>query len=392
MSFARHAAPPSGEWINDPNGLIQRDGVWHLYLQHSAAAPDYKSIGWGLLTSADLIQWEWVGTVIPPDDLGQAYSGSVVPEGEVLAAYLTRHDGESQRQVRLESRDGRSWSDGALLGPEGPNIRDPFVFFCRAVGEWRMLLAEPCDWIEWCNEPPSRLSVWRKNGARWERVSTIGPWMPRGVMWEVPVLVDFGARQALIVSIVDRRDDQRRCSVQAWVGRFDGTDFVRDREVGQLLDLGPDFYAAIVEAGGTENPLLVAWASNWATAREFSWPGGVGGGPITLPRRLSLDRATGRLAQTLAADLDPRRCALFDGVKPMQIVIAYGDTQLDLALDPAGITLTRSGSRLLDWHHREQIQLTEPQVIAVYEDYGLVEIFIEPAGLTATVFLPGASS
>jgi sucrose-6-phosphate hydrolase SacC (GH32 family) len=214
--------------------------------------------------------------------------------------------------------------------------------------------------------------------------------MAPGIMWEVPVLVDFGERQALIVSLVDRRDDQVRCSVHGWVGRFDGSDFVRDREAGHLLDLGPDFYAAIVEAGGKLNPLLVAWASSWATARKMPWPGEIGGGPITLPRRLSLDPHNGRLLQRLAVDLAPARRASYDGKTSMKSVVDGEGCQLALTVDPAGVTLSRSGSPLLDWHQREALPLTEPQTIAVHEDAGLIEVFVEPAGLSATVFLPGA--
>lgn len=149
MSFGRHAAPPSGEWLNDPNGLIFRDGQWRLFVQHSAEAPDYKAVGWARLSSPDLPYWTWDGPVIPPNPLGQAYSGSIVSEGEELAAYLTRHDGKLQRQVRLASGDlGPTWREGSPLGPEGRNVRDPFVFHCRATGDWRMLVAEPCDWTD----------------------------------------------------------------------------------------------------------------------------------------------------------------------------------------------------------------------------------------------------
>lgn len=389
LSFAHHAAPPAGEWINDPNGLIYRDGLWHLFVQHSAAAPGYRSIGWGLLTSPDLLSWNWQGQVIPPDALGQAYSGSIVAEGEDIAAYLTRHDGSVQRQVRLDSRDGRSWTQGLPLGPEGRNVRDPFVFFCRATRDWRMLLAEPCDWTHWAGEPPSRLGVWHRQGGRWHPVAHIGPWMPPGVMWEVPQLVDFGARQALIVSLVDRRGDEVRCSVRAWVGHFDGAVFHRDDEEGQLLDLGPDYYAAIVEAGGKADPLLVAWASSWATARKMPWPGGIHGGPITLPRRLTLSD-DGHLSQRLAVDLTPARELVFDGRTPLRLTVEGDGCRFSLSLDRTGITLARSGSELLDWHHHETIALTGPQTLAIHEDRGLIELFLEPAGLTATLFLPGA--
>lgn len=389
MSFAHHAAPPTGEWINDPNGLIHRDGAWHLFVQHSAAAPAYRSVGWALLTSPDLLRWEWQGQVIPPDVSGQAFSGSIVAEGGRLAAYLTRHDGEVQRQVRLESKDARRWAQGPPLGPEGRNVRDPFVFFCRATSDWRMLVAEPCDWTDWASDQPSRLAVWRREGGRWQFVAYIGPWMAQGLMWEVPQLIDVGERQVLLLSLVDRRGGDTRCAVRYWTGRFDGAAFHRDEEQDRLLDLGPDFYAACVEAGGPAEALLVAWASNWATARTMPWPGGIHGGPITLPRRLGLS-ADGRLTQRPAAPLAPARELSFDGASPLDLTIIGEGCRMSLTIDPAGVTLTRGGSPKLDWHHREEIALTSPQTLTLFEDQGLIELFLQPAGLTATLFLPGA--
>ena len=104
MNFAFHAAPPHGEWFNDPNGLVFADGAWRLFVQHSAAGPEFREIGWARLSSADLLHWTWDGPVIAPDTLGQAYSGSVVVNDGGLTAYLTRHDGKCQRQVELTMR------------------------------------------------------------------------------------------------------------------------------------------------------------------------------------------------------------------------------------------------------------------------------------------------
>ena len=395
MSFARHAAPPPGEWINDPNGLIFRDGQWRLFVQHSAAAPDYKSIGWARLSSPDLLNWTWDGQVIAPNEQGQAYSGSLAVEDGELSAYFTRYDGNLQRQVRLASRDdGRSWREGPTLGPEGRNVRDPFVFFCRATNDWRMLVAEPCDWTDWSNEPPSRLSVWCKVGEAWIFVSYIGPWMAPGVMWEVPVLVDFGERQALLVSVVDRSQGRVDCAVRYWTGHFDGTSFEASSPAdGMLLDHGPDFYAAIVamaEPADRNEHLLIAWASCWATARTMPWPG-IHGGPITLPRRLSLDPKTGRLAQLSAPALKPDRSWAWDAQEHMAIEVKGEDCRLTVELDDAGIAVVRRGrSQLLDWERRDRVAVTGRQTIDLYLDAGLIELFISPAGLTVTAFLPGA--
>ena len=397
MSFARHAAPPPGEWINDPNGLIFRGGQWRLFVQHSAAAPDYKSIGWARLSSPDLLNWTWDGEVIAPNALGQAYSGSLALEDGELAAYLTRYDGSLQRQVRLVSQDdGRSWREGRTLGPEGRNVRDPFVFFCRATQDWRMLVAEPCDWTEWPDAPPSRLSVWRKTGQAWVFVSDIGPWMAPGVMWEVPVLVDFGERQALLLSIIDRRQGRADCAVRYWLGQFDGASFVASSpEEGLRLDHGPDFYAAIIavpDPADRGEHTLVAWASSWATARAMPWPG-IHGGPITLPRRLTLEPGAERLAQSPAPALAlaPDKSWVWDARELLTIDISGDDCVLTVQLDDAGITVARCGrGGQLDWERRDRVAITGRQTIDLYMDAGLIELFVAPAGLSVTAFLPGA--
>ena len=391
MSFARHAAPPPGEWINDPNGLIFAGGQWRLFVQHSAAAPDYQAIGWARLSSHDLLHWTWDGPVIPPNDLGQAYSGSIVTEGNEIAAYLTRHDGTLQRQVRLASDDhGLTWREGPPLGPEGRNVRDPFVFFCRATNDWRMLVAEPCDWTDWAGEPPSRLAIWRRADDAWTFVAHIGPWMASGILWEVPVLVDFGNMQALILSTVDRRSGGADCAACYWLGHFDGADFAptSPRE-GLLVDHGPDFYAAIVDAGTTPAPTLIAWASSWATARTMPWPGKVHGGPISLPRHLSIAPEAGRLRQTPAAEFAPSKSWTWDGTVPSVIEVGGTDCTLTVRLNPTGIAVERTGSGL-DWQRSETLAIADPQTIDLYEDSGLIELFIRPAGLTVTAFVPGA--
>ena len=402
MSFAFHAAPPQGEWCNDPNGLVFADGAWRLFVQHSATAPDFGEIGWARLSSADLLHWNWDGPVIPPDSLGQAYSGSIMANGEALTAYLTRHDGAVQRQFSLTSEDaGASWRQGEPLGPEGRNVRDPFVFFCAATCDWRMIVAEPCDWTEWANAARSTLSVWRLERDNWHFVARIGPWMEPGVMWEVPVIVDFGSCQALIVSTVDRRNGGAACAVRYWLGEFDGANFaVATARQGLLLDHGPDFYAAIADSSmlacptpGGEERMLVAWASNWETARSMPWPGGVHGGPITLPRLLSLDPASGRLAQRPAAAIAPSAVIAWDGEAPKAITIVGDDAELSLALDSRGLQVCRRGlGGLLDWERRDAdgFEYRQAQTISIFEDAGLIEAFIAPAGLTITAFVPGA--
>lgn len=60
----RHAAPPQGEWLNGPNGLVRTAQGWVLFAQHRADAPGYAASNWVRFTSADLLDWRCDGAVI----------------------------------------------------------------------------------------------------------------------------------------------------------------------------------------------------------------------------------------------------------------------------------------------------------------------------------------
>ena len=391
-----HAAPPPGEWLNDPNGLVFAGGRYRLFAQHSAAGPEFAAIGWARFSSDDLLHWEFDGPVIAPDDTGFAYSGSLRRlAGGDLAAYLTRHrvDGEPRQvQFRLVSRDhGLHWQQDALpVAAAGRNARDPFVSWCATTQDWRMLVAEPCDWADWQTTPPSRLTVWRDDGG-WHQCGAIGD-APAGVLWEVPTLVDFGAMQALIVSTVDRRGGGARCGVQYQIGRFDGQRFAGG--TAQLLDHGPDYYAAIpnLAAGWPDaTPVVVAWGSSWATARRRILPGGGHGGAVALPRTLRLDGDRLRVAPiTAALPLAAAVLPLGDG-----LVIDGDDRCLTVSLSAAGTLEVRRDADDPDecWFGSTPgaAPQGEAQTATVFIDGGLVELFLSPAGLAVTAYLPGAT-
>lgn len=388
-----HAAPPAGEWLNDPNGLVFAGGRYRLFAQHSGAAPDFTAIGWARFSSDDLLSWDFDGVVIPADATGFAYSGSVqsLPGGD-LAAYLTRHraDGQPrQRQFRLISSDhGLTWVQDALpVGPSGDNVRDPFVW-CAENGDRRMIVAEPCDWHAWQTTAPSRLSLWRQNKSEWEAAGVIDG-APAGVLWEVPALLDFGAAQVLLVSCVDRRDGGADCSVVARIGQFDGARF--DEVAAQPLDHGPDFYAAIpnVAAGWPGEPVIVGWAASWATARQRVLPGGGHGGPVTLPRTVRLDGDRLRVAP-IAAALPLARAMIPLGAG---VTIVGDGVQLTIARTGTGALAVRrdADDPAQVWARTSaDAVVSAAEEVTVFIDAGLVELFIAPAGVAVTADVAGA--
>lgn len=72
---AIHFAAENG-WINDPNGLVEQDGVFHLYFQHNPVDMVWENMSWGHAVSRDLLHWTQLDNAMYPDENGTIFSGS----------------------------------------------------------------------------------------------------------------------------------------------------------------------------------------------------------------------------------------------------------------------------------------------------------------------------
>ena len=64
-----HFSPETG-WMNDPNGMVYVDGVYHFFYQKYPYATNWGPMHWGHATSRDLIHWEHQPIALYPDELG----------------------------------------------------------------------------------------------------------------------------------------------------------------------------------------------------------------------------------------------------------------------------------------------------------------------------------
>lgn len=152
-------------WINDPNGLVYDNGIYHLFYQYNPFGLDIGNQTWGHATSSDLINWEQQPIAIKPDSLGVIYSGCAVvdednttgfftdntPDQSKLVAIFTHHGGDQthglEKQSLAYSKDnGMTWIkyEGNPVIPNdnnkyGNDFRDPKVF--RHDGKWLMIIA-----------------------------------------------------------------------------------------------------------------------------------------------------------------------------------------------------------------------------------------------------------
>jgi len=79
-----HFLPPKN-WMNDPNGLIQFNGKYHMFYQHNPDKPVFvNSMQWGHAVSKDLVHWKHLPIALKPsmpyDEFG-CWNGCVVNQG-----------------------------------------------------------------------------------------------------------------------------------------------------------------------------------------------------------------------------------------------------------------------------------------------------------------------
>src|ERR1700684_2232906 len=69
---------PKAHWMNDPNGMVYNEGVYHLFFQYYPGATVWGPMHWGHAISTDLMHWKEQPIALYPDSLGYIFSGSAV--------------------------------------------------------------------------------------------------------------------------------------------------------------------------------------------------------------------------------------------------------------------------------------------------------------------------
>jgi fructan beta-fructosidase len=320
--------------MNDPNGLVYRDGTYHLFHQYNPQGNDWGHMSWYHATSPDLVHWTHQGVAIPEEEDEMVFSGSAVVDHEnttgfgdaaetppMVAIYTSHYaegtDAFNQAQSLAYSVDGgNTWTKYAgnpVLDHDDPEFRDPNVFWHAPTGRWIMAVALSTQLT---------VQFYASDDLRtWTHLSNFGPAGPTEdiLEWECPVLfpvpVEGEDRSEWVLEVgVNPGAVAGGSGSQYFVGDFDGTAFTPHDGVldtaPHWVDYGPDFYAAlpwnqVPDVDG--RALWLGWMHNWVYAKQA--PTSPWRGALTLPRSVTLREMDGplRLVQTPVAELTSLR-------------------------------------------------------------------------------------
>jgi fructan beta-fructosidase len=291
-----HFSPRAG-WMNDPNGMIRVDGVWHLFFQHDPDSTSHGPMHWGHATSTDLAHWTEQPLALRPTALGTCFSGSAIQtEAGAVKLFYTAHSrtpagADYQVQCMVHADAGLSRFEPDPANPVVPNpglvaFRDPKVIWHEPGRRWIMLVTQgqsvgfygSSDLRQW-----TYLSSFGEEHGR----HSPGPWECPDLF---PLATPGGETVWVLVVGLNPGGYAPGSGTQYFLGQFDGTAFVNANapETELWLDYGRDYYAAqsFFERGGTTRPIAIAWASNWLYARQT--PTRAFRGVMSLPRELRL--------------------------------------------------------------------------------------------------------
>ena len=276
-----HHTPAYG-WMNDPNGMFYKDGVYHLYFQWNPYGSVWGNMHWGHSTSTDLMHWKFEGCAIVPDAWGAIFSGSCVVDHEntagfgkeaVVAFYTSAKStpwGDIQMQSMAYSLDNgktfTKYEGNPILTSSEKDFRDPKVFWYASGKHWVMILAVG-----------QHMEIYSSvNLKEWKKESEFGAMQgAHGGVWECPDLVEIpveGTREKKWVLICNLNPGGPfgGSAAQYFVGSFDGKKFVNESPTQtKWMDWGKDNYATVTWNNAPDRRCIaLGWMSNWQYANN----------------------------------------------------------------------------------------------------------------------------
>ena len=278
-----HHTPAYG-WMNDANGLVYKDGEYHLYFQYNPYGSKWGNMHWGHSVSKDLVHWTHEQPAIARDTMGHIFSGSCVVDHnntagfgkDAIIAFYTSHKGlpgnhQRQQQCIAYSLDnGRTYTKyegNPVVTPfDGlENFRDPKVFWYAPQNKWVMIVSADKNMRFYESKDLKKWSYMSEWGAGYGQQPN---------QFECPdffeMAVDGNAQHKKWVMIVNINPGfvYGGSGTMYFVGQFDGHKFTCDTAPNDVkwLDWGKDHYATVTYSNTPGRIIAMPWMSNWQYA------------------------------------------------------------------------------------------------------------------------------
>ena len=341
-----HHTPLYG-WMNDANGLVYKDGEYHLYFQYNPYGSKWGNMHWGHAISKDLINWEHRPDAITPDALGTIFSGSAVVDtdntagfgaGAIVAIYTQNSDRQVQ-SIAYSTDNGRSFTkyeNNPVLTSDARDFRDPKVFWHKETQRWIMLLAVGQE-----------MQIFSSSNLKdWAFESSFGEGQgAHGGVWECPDLFELpvdgtNEKKWVLLCNLNPGGPFGGSATQYFVGTFNGKEFVNESpSKTKWMDWGKDHYATVTWSDAPDNRrIAIAWMSNWQYANDV--PTSQYRSPNSVPRDLSLFTVDGETYLQSAPspellklrDISKKRSFKVNGTRTIKDMIAGNEGAYEIEL------------------------------------------------------------
>jgi sucrose-6-phosphate hydrolase SacC (GH32 family) len=262
-----HAMPPAN-WTNEPHGLVEHNGKYHMFYQRTPNGPFKWQMHWGHMVSADLVKWTNMSDALFPEmnnreaqngKTGQGskgiWSGDVVSvDGSAYAFFTTVNFGGpfDPGIARATSSDANleTWTKSSTglidKNAEGyvADFRDPFVW--KDGTTWHMIIGAAMGGSGGLEHYTTQniAGGWTRAAASFSTASFAS--MDIGsAIWEMPVFGKVGTvngqdKYVLVVSpiggTISKVNPPYTRSVY-WTGTWNGNQFTPDYLTPKNLDL-----------------------------------------------------------------------------------------------------------------------------------------------------------
>lgn len=288
--------------INDPNGLAFFEGKYYIFFQYNPENCTHKNKHWGLVTTTDFKNYEYLGLPLKPVDYfdkNGCYSGSArVKDGKLQIFYTAnlKKDGIRYPSQVLAEKEGNDFIKKKIIIKDIPkgytaHFRDPFLFTKN--GRSFLILGG-----QRLNETGCVL-CYEEIGGEFTFLGEIKTNLTNfGYMWECPNLITIDGKDILIFCPqgLKKEEYKYRNLYQAGYicGNFDENTLTFSHGDFVELDCGFDFYAPQVLNKEGEH-ILWGWVGmpeeeNTHPTTKYNWVHS-----LTMPRKFRLE--SGKIVQ-----------------------------------------------------------------------------------------------